>query len=149
MAVRLKKNKKGFTLIELIVVIAILGILAAIMIPRFGGFQDKANASQAVVEGKQIATAIDTFIAEGKTYTNVFAPSPTQFNRTQVLTLASIGTPVGEYVLMNVTTTGTFTFAILKGGKLHTASRTNNGSVTVSTTNVTTLPTDSAPEPTS
>ena len=37
------RNRKGFTLIELIVVIAILGILALIAIPRFAGFTDKAK----------------------------------------------------------------------------------------------------------
>ena len=57
-----RMNKKGFTLIELIVVIAILAILAAIMIPRFGGFTDKAKATQAVVSAKQLATAIDAII---------------------------------------------------------------------------------------
>lgn len=43
------KNRKGFTLIELIVVIAILGILVAIAVPRLGAFRGDAanNASEA------------------------------------------------------------------------------------------------------
>lgn len=62
----MKKNmkKKGFTLIELIVVIAILGILAAVLIPQFSGFQVKATSSQIMVNAKQVATAADALYVE-------------------------------------------------------------------------------------
>ncbi|HAS73023.1 MAG TPA: ABC transporter ATP-binding protein [Clostridiales bacterium UBA8960] len=65
MKVLKKKRKGGFTLIELIVVIAILGILAAIMIPRFTNFQERAHKTQVVTDSKQIATAIEALLTEG------------------------------------------------------------------------------------
>lgn len=64
MCLQMKKKNKGFTLIELIVVIAILGILAAVLIPTFTGFQDKARSSQVLVEVKQVATAADGLLIE-------------------------------------------------------------------------------------
>ena len=40
-----RKAKKGFTIIELVIVIAVIGILAAVLIPTFTGVIDKANAA--------------------------------------------------------------------------------------------------------
>ncbi|MBQ3013710.1 MAG: type II secretion system protein [Clostridia bacterium] len=40
-----KMNKKGFTIVELVIVIAVIAILAAVMIPTFGGIISKANNS--------------------------------------------------------------------------------------------------------
>lgn len=58
------KNKKGFTLIELIVVIAILGILAAIIIPKLGGFQDRAKKAADEATAKTLADAVAMYNAD-------------------------------------------------------------------------------------
>ena len=42
-----RNNKKGFTIVELVIVIAVIAILSAVLIPTFGGIVDKANKSSA------------------------------------------------------------------------------------------------------
>lgn len=59
MLLKLKKNKKGFTLIELIVVVAIIAILAAIAVPTFIGMQARAQRGVDVADATTIAGAIN------------------------------------------------------------------------------------------
>ena len=58
-----KTNNKGFTLIELMIVIAIIGILAAIAIPNFIAYRNKAFCSQAESDANNIAADIADYFA--------------------------------------------------------------------------------------
>ena len=61
-------NKKGFTLIELMIVVAIIGILAAIAIPDFLKFQAKAKQSEAKTNLGAIFTTQVAYYGENSTY---------------------------------------------------------------------------------
>ena len=99
-----KKKKKGFTLIELIVVIAILGILAAVLIPRFTGFQDRATRTQVVTDAKQIATALESLMAEGPV-----TAVTTATNSATDPVIAMSGVPVARITGLVYGADGTFT----------------------------------------
>jgi prepilin-type N-terminal cleavage/methylation domain-containing protein len=62
-----KRNKKGFTLIELVVVIAILGILAAILVPVISGFIETANQSADNANARLVYQAAAMWFAANNT----------------------------------------------------------------------------------
>lgn len=58
------KDKKGFTLVELIVVLVILAILAALLVPALTGYIDKANQEKAIAECRAVVVAAQTTASE-------------------------------------------------------------------------------------
>lgn len=62
------KKQKGFTIVELLIVIVVIAILAAITIVTFQGVQARALDSQKAAMAKNIATALDLYFADNNRY---------------------------------------------------------------------------------
>jgi prepilin-type N-terminal cleavage/methylation domain-containing protein len=58
-----RSSKKAFTIVELLIVIAIIGILSAILFPAFNKMIDNANAKSALADAKNISTQ---FVSESR-----------------------------------------------------------------------------------
>jgi type IV pilus assembly protein PilA len=59
-----KRNQKGFTLVELLVVVAIIGILAAIAIPQYNQYRSRAFIASMKSDAKNLYTAVQAWIAD-------------------------------------------------------------------------------------
>lgn len=93
-AKRAKKNQKGFTLVELIVVVAILGILAVIGITRFSGLTNDARAKADISTAASIASAAQVWIADQDTKVTT-APTMAEL---KTANLIEDDTAEGQYV---------------------------------------------------
>ena len=62
------RNSRGFTLIELIIVVVIIGILASIAIPKFGNTKEKAYVAGMKADLRNLVTAQEAYFSEYVTY---------------------------------------------------------------------------------
>ena len=123
--IRKMKNKKGFTLVELIVVLVILAILAALLVPALTGYIDRANNQKIIAETRSVVMAAQT-VASEKYATATDNLSIGDEDGTNVITLKSItdlAEVTGKGTLSNVTfqKAGDSKFA----GQIHTLTWTS------------------------
>ena len=85
-----KNTQKGFTLIELMIVIAIIGILAAVALPAYQTYTQKAKFSEVIASVTGVRTAIDVCYQTGTTLTNCATNGS--------VTTAAAGASGGTYV---------------------------------------------------
>lgn len=74
---RLSGNEDGFTLVEILVVVLIIGILSAIAIPVFLNQRQKALESSLISDTKSAALAVETYYASGKKMSDLSATAGT------------------------------------------------------------------------
>ena len=86
-----KRNKKGFTLIELMVVIVILGILAGLIVPRIMGRPDEARRAKARIQIESLETALKLYKLDNGNY-----PS-TEQGLNALVEPPTVGTPVKNW----------------------------------------------------
>ncbi len=119
----MKKGAKGFTLVELLVVVAIIGILAAIAIPQFSSYRKKAYDSTAKSDLRNLVSAEEAYYADNQVYVDFSCTLGGTPNRTD------LGAKCSKNVTINATAdTGGQTWSGIAYHKLGTKSFVYNSS---------------------
>jgi len=72
----MQKNNRGFTLLELLIVVVIIGILVAIVVPKFANGKERAMVSAMRSDLHNLVTAQEAYFSNGNLYYNGPVPDP-------------------------------------------------------------------------
>ncbi len=99
----MRSNDKGFTLVELLIVIVILGILTGIVVFAVGGFQDRGQSAACKSDKKTVEVAVEAYRAK----TGLYPAGADSDARYAVLT-----NPAAQYLREKPPTTNGYTITI-------------------------------------
>ncbi|MCF8146360.1 MAG: prepilin-type N-terminal cleavage/methylation domain-containing protein [Deltaproteobacteria bacterium] len=114
-----KKDQKGFTLIELMIVIAIIGILAAIAIPQFNSYRKRAYNASANTDIKNAYTAAQAYFVDNPTGTVTTTILLSYgLNTSEGVTVTTTDGTVGGLALTATHSSGDITYSIDSNGNI-------------------------------
>lgn len=125
---RLRSDEKGFTLIELMVVVLIIAILVAIAIPTFIGMRNRGYDAQAKSNLRNGVTAAQTYFTDNEAYTGMNAAALTAVEAN--ITFADAGVVANEVVISGVAADAFTLTCTSTSGTAFTAAVAANGPVT-------------------